>query len=78
MTPTAAVSAHGGVGTLKAPHEDSSVKLGLPRNTNKRAVPATRQGRCECCRTGYPAGSLVVWDSVGLVLEQHRSISSRR
>ena len=47
-------------------------------NLRRRAGPATRPGRCECCRTGYPAGSLVVWDSVGLVLEGHRSVTSRR
>ncbi len=41
-------------------------------------VPATRAGRCECCSAPYPAGALVVWDSVGLVLIAHRSASSRR
>jgi hypothetical protein len=41
-------------------------------------VPATRGGRCECCHTAYSAGALVIWDSVGLVLAQHRSVSSRR
>ena len=75
---TAAVGDHGGVDTSTAQHEGSSHLLGRPSSTNKKGVPATRQGRCECCRTGYPAGSLVVWDSVGLVLEQHRSRSSRQ
>jgi len=41
-------------------------------------VPAARRGRCECCNTAYPAGALVVWDSVGLVLLTHRSATSRR
>ena len=78
MTPTPAAVCDRGVDTSTAPREGGSHPLSLPRNTKKRSVPATRQGRCECCRTAYPAGAFVVWDSVGLVLEQHRSISSRR
>ena len=41
-------------------------------------VPAARAGRCECCQLAYPAGTPVVWDSVGLVLLAHRSARSRR
>jgi len=41
-------------------------------------VPAAHRGSCECCNTAYPAGALVVWDSVGLVRLTHRSASSRR
>lgn len=47
-------------------------------DTRVAGVPATRGGNCECCRTAYPAGELVVWDAIGLVLVEHRSVSSRR
>lgn len=44
----------------------------------RHGVPAARGGLCECCRATYAAGALVVWDSVGLVLAAHRSVSTRR
>ena len=51
---------------------------GQPTGSRGSGVPAARAGRCECCGTAYPAGTVVVWDSVGLVLDRHRSVSSRR
>ncbi len=48
-----------------------------PVHGRRDGVPAARRGQCECCRTLYAAVTLVVWDSVGLVLAAHRSVSSR-
>lgn len=56
-----------------------SIEPSAPAIIHRReGVPAARDGRCECCRTSYAAGALVVWDSVGLVLAAHRSVSTRR
>jgi hypothetical protein len=79
MTPPAAAvaAAPGQAGTPSPPGEVSSHLPGTPSGSGRKAVPATRQGRCECCHTSYPAGSLVVWDAVGLVLQGHRSVRSR-
>src|SRR6478609_1225641 len=49
-----------------------------PTGLRSWGFSAAREGRCECCHTAYSAGDLVVWDSVGLVLAQHRSVSGRR
>jgi hypothetical protein len=72
-TPPAVVANPGAASTPSPP----GVSSHLPGSASRTAVPATRQGRCECCGTGYPAGSIVVWDSVGLVLERHRSVRRR-
>ncbi len=72
-TPPAAVADPGGRTTSRP----GPARSHLPGRSGRTAVPATRQGRCECCGTGYPAGSLVVWDAVGLVLDTHRSVRSR-
>ena len=58
----------------QAPRPPAAVTV----TVTNHAVSAAREGRCECCHTAYSAGAMVVWDSVGLVLAQHRSVSSRR